>query len=142
MIIDSQQAIQELYSFSLIREVEKPRDSKIYCLSEEWLPEFVDYLLRTRKRFLAEKYDCDDFALDAVVKATECLYESEAIKDCGHSICYASLFHRTLGGNHAMNLIRTEHEWKLLEPQTGQYWSLESQLNPDGPIAVIYWVWL
>ncbi len=100
------------------------RDGRVACPSYDWLAgPFADFVRDNVRTYVPEKFDCDDFALKAVVLATEALNASDEITGCGHSIgiCYlhvAGNLNGVTDANHATNIVRLDDgRLMFFEPQ-------------------------
>lgn len=125
------------------RQVNSPRDFNLFLPSAQWLTAFAHWLVGefAGKKWTAEKFDCDDFAIRAIDRATESLWKADNLTNCGHAFAYAEVWHSTLG-RHAVNIVRCEDEWKFLEPQNGEITPASVALADGGSIRSLYWVWL
>ena len=143
MIIGSTEYAEILQPIS--KSVHTPRDAKLFCPSPKWLPKFGAFLLDKHRQGKREKYDCDDFALDAVVEATNAFNQNKQIDDCGHSFGYVELWIGASGlnglpgpGFHAENIVLcSDRVIYLFEPQTGLFTAWNSELD-----CMLSWVWM
>lgn len=150
MIITLDTALAELRALG-ITSIDPPRDARFFCPSTAWLTEFGLWLKDQNRAtpWIAEKFDCDDFAIRAIDRATESLCRNSHINDCGHSFCYAEieLSGNVLGidgpGSHAVNFVRCSDTlaWHYFEPQMGTHLPLRDLLD-DGRVFRVYDVWL
>lgn len=101
------------------------RDARVACPSEAWLKQFYsDVLKPCTHTWTTEKFDCDDFSIRAVDRATECLVQTADLSECGHGICISYIHVRgnlanVTDTNHACNIIRLDDRWVFFEPQNG-----------------------
>lgn len=148
MILTSSKLVTELHELG-VQIVANPRDAQFYCPEIEWLKKFGSYFSKeiARHPWIAEKFDCDDFSIRAIDRATESLVKAKNINDCGHTFCYACI---EISGNifdvkgpatHAVNFVRCTDAWYYFEPQRGQSLPLQPLLD-DGSVFSIYSVWL
>ncbi len=108
-------------------------DSRYFCPERGWLDDFASWLGRRRRRYMIEKYDCDNFTRWAAAGADEALYENDAVSDCGHTFGEASCMLKTTdaGGMprfqaHALNLcLCDDGKFYVFEPQNGDITPLE-----------------
>lgn len=126
MIISASQFLAEVTEIGF--SCWQPRDKEIFCPSEDWLREFGSYLLQTRVQSARESWDCDDYALHAVVEASVAC--RAAALGTGHSFVYCTLkmfgqlngIDAEWGSGHAGNLVRLDSgSYVFFEPQTGQF---------------------
>jgi hypothetical protein len=93
LVVPVKQIITELFVRGRIGQIKSPKDAQIFCPDLKWIEKFCKYLQRRniQRPYRKESYDCDDYALDAMVQATEALCASNEIKDCTHSVSYAEV---------------------------------------------------
>jgi hypothetical protein len=149
MLITAAQLVVELHELGT-HEVTLPRDKVMYCPTVEWLKSFGLWFVKDLgdQQWIAEKFDCDDFAIRAVDRATVALISNANIDSCGHAFCYANvdIYEEDIcgisgGGSHAVNFVRCVDGWHYFEPQTG----LSTPLGPlrdSLSVVRIYSVWL
>lgn len=101
-------------------------DASYACPALGWLTEFGTYLAARRKPYMAEKYDCENFARWATAKADEALYAS-AVDDSGHTFGEACCLIPSDDPSgppftsHALNLcLCDDGVWYVFEPQTSK----------------------
>ena len=143
MIISSTEYAEILQPIA--KSVHTPRDAQLFCPSVEWLKPFGEFLLEKHRQGKREKYDCDDFTLDAVVEATNAFNQNQQINDSGHSFGYVELWIGLDGlngvpgpGFHATNIVLCSNRTiYLFEPQTGLFCPFD-----DGLDCVLSWVWM
>jgi hypothetical protein len=149
MILPTNQLVTELLDLG-VNTVSNPRDETVFIPSPEWLNEFGDWLhADVLNSWQAGKFDCDDFAIRAVDRATESLVRNGDAENCGHAFCYAEIYLATARtiftiegpGWHAANIVRCVDGWHYFEPQVGKH-DLLSRFLDDGSIAAMRYVWL
>jgi hypothetical protein len=124
-IISSQTLHQELLNLFPSATITPPRDARYACPSESWLThDFAEYVRREiQTKYVAEKFDCDDFTLETICLATKALNETAELRSCGHTI---GMSYVMVKGNlngvrdsfHACNLVRLDDgRWVFFEPQ-------------------------
>jgi hypothetical protein len=144
---DAMTLYMELFSMGC-DNVQRPRDSVMFCPSCSWLDDFGSYMRKIFKTYEKQKFDCDDYAIRAIDRATSALLENDDVQDCGHSFCYCEIDIKTeLNGikkdgdtHHGTNLVRcSDGFWYFFEPQNGQITKYEND-SPDYHPPI--WVWL
>lgn len=149
MTIPTSQLVTELLALC-VNTVSNPRDAEAFVCDPEWLTEFGEWLHKdVLQSWLNEKFDCDDFAIRAVDRATESLVRNGDAENCGHAFCYAEIYLATGStifgiegpGWHACNFVRCTDGWHYFEPQNGKH-DLLSRFLADESLAVIRYVWL
>ena len=101
-----------------------PRDRKLFLPSPGWLDAFAHWMFGRRNLFRAEAWDCDDFAMWAVVEAAQANADSR--REIGNAFLYATfMYHKPVldipAGGHSANIVYCDDEklW-LFEPQNGR----------------------
>ena len=143
MIISSTEYASLLQNIA--RDVHTPRDAQVFCPHVEWLKPFGDFLLSRHLKGECEKFDCDDFSLDAIDEATKMFNRNDQIKGCGHTFGYAEVWIGLDGlngvpgpGFHATNIVLCAGKLLyLFEPQTGLFTAYTPDLD-----CIISWVWM
>lgn len=120
-----------------------PRDDVLFCPAREWLDNFAEYLQETLAVGSKEAWDCDDYALNAVVQASIACKDAEL--DSGHTFIYVTvrLWGDLLGVSatnlvgHALNLVRTDDGalW-LFEPQNGRFCDAKVEIDSGTVVPV------
>src|SRR3990167_4470830 len=92
MIKTAAELLEELRKLG-VQTLSNPRDSKFYCPTVEWLKKFGLWFKKNiKQKWTNEKFDCDDFAIRAVDRATDSLGAEDSIQNCGHSFCFAEVY--------------------------------------------------
>lgn len=120
-----------------------PRDSGLWCPVQEWLDDFAEYLVENHDSAAKEAWDCDDYALHAVVQASIACRLAEV--ECGHTFVYCTVrLWGELNGvkpndsiGHALNLVRLDDDRLLFfEPQNGRYCDAKAVIDAGVVVPV------
>lgn len=135
--------------------VRAPVDSEIFLPSVDWLRQFGRWLAANPPSpYVAEAWDCDDFAIWARVEASKAWLAARDERISGHGLGYCEVWTNshefwsnvnTGLGKHAWNLCKTRDDgWHFLEPQTGRTIEYEKAKTPDydGPVLGVTFVWM
>lgn len=109
--ISSEEVGKELASHGIKVEVMLRDSSYFYCSASDWAKVFsYIYFDSPMPVFIAERMDCDDFAIwmKGLVSA------HFGLNTCG----------AVMGNCHQWNLFRTDAGWMELEPQNGEMFEL------------------
>ena len=155
MILSRQELIAELSAppFNVKAFCPTGVDERYFCPALGWLREFSEYLVWSQENYKVEKYDCDNFAMAAAVKANIALNRNKKIKDADSAFFFAVIMLASgaslngvqgdfiFGGLHATNLVRcSDNEWYFFEPQSGESKNAKDVLSDNSVVAAVNFV--